>query len=44
MNLDMKTVKFENNYAVLNTKSNKYMYKGSLLDCYAYIEVCKRFI
>ena len=40
----MKTVKFEDYFAVLNTKSNKYVYKGSLLDCYAYIEVCKQFI
>lgn len=40
----MKVIKFENYYAVLNIELNVYVYKGSLLDCYSYIEVCKRFI
>ena len=40
----MKTIKIEDNlYKVVDDNGKNY-YKGTLLDCYAFINVCERFI
>lgn len=40
----MKVINFNTFYAVLNTETGRFVYKGGLIECYTYVEVCKQFI